>query len=102
MGLWAALPVLVWWDPTLFGLLDARPGWEGFVRGVGVIWLVLGVCGLLFRAVQLTLQQNLRTAFVWITKILTDPFHDVVLYHRAPLYLLRGEMMDPMHHVRHG
>jgi hypothetical protein len=33
---------------------------------------------------------------VWLTKILTDPFHDILLYHKAPLYLARGELIDPM------
>jgi hypothetical protein len=28
-------------------------------------------------------------------KILTDPFHDLKLYHKAPLQLLRGELFDP-------
>jgi len=32
---------------------------------------------------------------VWAVKILTDPFHDIKLYHKAPLYLLRGELIDP-------
>jgi len=31
-----------------------------------------------------------------LTKIITDPFHDVKLYCKSPLYLLRGELMDPM------
>jgi hypothetical protein len=31
----------------------------------------------------------------WATKILTDPFHDIKLYHKAPLALLRGELIDP-------
>jgi hypothetical protein len=35
-----------------------------------------------------------------MTKILTDPFHDVMLYHKAPLYLLKGEFIDPMDHVK--
>jgi hypothetical protein len=43
-----------------------------------------------------------QTGLVWCTKILTDPFHDVLLYHKAPLALLRGELLDPMHHVRAG
>jgi hypothetical protein len=34
---------------------------------------------------------------VWMTKILTDPFHDAKLYHKSPLYLLRGELIDPRH-----
>jgi len=35
----------------------------------------------------------------WGFKIITDPFHDIKLYHKAPLYLLRGERIDPMEHV---
>jgi hypothetical protein len=31
---------------------------------------------------------------VWMTKILTDPFHDIYLYHKAPLALLRGELIE--------
>ena len=38
---------------------------------------------------------------VWFTKILTDPFHDIMLYWKAPLYLLRGELIDPMHAQKH-
>ena len=36
-----------------------------------------------------------------MTKILTDPFHDIKLYHKAPLALLRGELIDPRH-AQHG
>ena len=56
---------------------------------------------LLFRTVQLCLQQSVLTGVVWFTKILTDPFHDVKLYCRAPLALLRGELVDPMDDVVH-
>ena len=51
---------------------------------------------------QLTVQRDARTAIVWLTKILTDPFHDIVMYRKAPLALLRGELLDPMEHVRKG
>ena len=37
---------------------------------------------------------------VWMTKILTDPFHDIKIYHKSPFYLLNGELIDPMTHVR--
>lgn len=30
-----------------------------------------------------------------MSKILTDPFHDIKLYYKAPLALLRGEMIEP-------
>jgi hypothetical protein len=50
--------------------------------------------------VQLAFTQDLCTALAWLLKILSDPFHDIRLYHRAPLALLRGERFDPMGHVR--
>ncbi|SEB21801.1 hypothetical protein [Variovorax sp. YR216] len=101
MALWAAVPVVLWWDRTLFGLMDPTTGLEGYVRQVGLAWLVLGVGGLLFRTVHLFLLKDVKTGLVWMTKILTDPFHDIKLYHRAPLYLLRGELIDPAHGAEH-
>ena len=43
----------------------------------------------------------MQTGLVWATKILTDPFHDIKLYHKAPLALLRGELIDPEIGLRH-
>ena len=53
----------------------------------------------MFRTVQLFFIKDVQTGLVWLTKIITDPFHDVMLYYRAPLYLLRGELIDPMEEV---
>ena len=78
---------------------SAHADWIGFVDNVALMWLVLGAAGLLFRTVQLFFIRSVQTGLVWCTKILTDPFHDVQLYHKSPLYLLRGELIDPMHHV---
>jgi hypothetical protein len=61
---------------------------------VGAAWLMLGVAGLLFRTVHLFFLKDVQTGLVWMTKILTDPFHDIILYHKAPLYLLKGELID--------
>jgi hypothetical protein len=36
---------------------------------------------------------------VWVSKILTDPMHDIMLYYKSPWYLLKGELMDPGHHL---
>ena len=58
---------------------------------------VLGIGGLLFRTVHLFFIQSVQTGLVWATKILTDPFHDIKLYCKAPLALLRGELIDPRH-----
>jgi hypothetical protein len=102
MGLWALVPVVLWLEPTGFGTWAGHATWQEFMRHVGTVWLALGAAGLLFRAGQLLVSQGAMTAVVWVSKILTDPFHDIMLYRKAPLYLMRGELMDPMTHVRHG
>jgi hypothetical protein len=40
------------------------------------------------------LYQDLQTGLVWAVKILTDPFHDIKLYYKAPYHLLRGDIED--------
>ena len=95
MGIWALFPAVLLLDPTLFGLLTAHSDWLGFARNLGMIWLVLGVAGVIFRMLQLFFMRDLCAGFAWATKILTDPFHDIKLYHKAPLHLLRGELIDP-------
>lgn len=101
MAVWVLIPAILWFEPALFGLIEPAVGLTGFVHDVGIAWLALGVTGLLFRVTQLWLAQGPMKGLAWMTKILTDPFHDIVLYHRAPLFLLRGELVDPMPHVRH-
>jgi hypothetical protein len=96
----APLPLLA--DPTLFGLFDEPTSAYGWVHNVALLWLATGVGALLFRTVQLFFVRDVQTGLVWMLKILTDPFHDLKLYHRAPLYLLRGELIDPMLHEQRG
>ena len=101
LSIWGLSPLVLWLDPTLFGVFRLTAGHADFLRHVCQVWLALGLGALLFRVVQLCLQQSVLTGVVWATKILTDPFHDVKLYCRAPLYLLRGELVDPMEDVVH-
>ena len=101
LSIWGLSPIVLWLSPTLFGLFGAPAGNGDFIRHVCQVWLALGLAALIFRTVQLFVQQNVLTGLVWFTKILTDPFHDVKLYCRAPLYLLRGELVDPMDEVVH-
>ena len=79
--------------------LNSFTNTEGFVRQTGLLWLWLGAGGLLFRTVHLFFLQGFEAGLAWMTKILTDPFHDVKLYATAPIYLLRGQLIDPMGHV---
>lgn len=93
---WALAPLVLWFDPTFFGVFPPSAGTEQFVRHVGAVWLCVGVGALLLRTVHLFFLRDVQTGLVWLTKIITDPFHDVKLYCKAPLYLLRGELIDPM------
>jgi len=95
MTIWALSPLPLYLDPTLFGIFTPHAGTAEFVRHVALIWLAVGLGGLLFRTVQLFFVKDVQTGLVWAAKILTDPFHDIKLYHKAPFYLLRGELIDP-------
>jgi hypothetical protein len=101
LSIWALSPLLLWFDPTLFGIFHGATRNTDLLRHICLVWLALGIGALLFRTVQLFVQCDVMTGLVWATKILTDPFHDVKLYCRAPLYLLRGELRDPMEDVAH-
>jgi hypothetical protein len=94
MTAWALSPLLLLATPSLFGLLQPHTGLAGFWLNVGLLWLFVGVGGLLFRTVHLFYLQDVQTGLVWCTKILTDPINDFRLYRRAPLQLLRGERPD--------
>jgi hypothetical protein len=96
LSIWALSPGVLWIDPSLLGIFPDHATKADFVRNMGMIWLVIGFGALLFRTVQLFIIKDVQTGLVWITKIITDPFHDVMLYYRAPLHLLRGELIDPM------
>ena len=95
MSTWAAMPLLLWVSPSLFGLIEPSTDAIGMVRNVGLMWLALGIAGVLFRTVQLFFIRDVQTGLVWASKILTDPFHDIKLYWRAPFHLMRGELIDP-------
>ena len=95
MVIWAASPIVLWLDPTFFGAFAQPQNTLEFVNSVGLLWLAIGVAGLLFRTVHLFFIRDIETGVVWFTKILTDPFHDIMLYCRAPLHLMRGELIDP-------
>ena len=94
LSIWAILPMVLYVEPGLFGMIEPWESLTEWVRQVGASWLILGVAGLLFRTIHLFFLKDLQTGLVWMTKIITDPFHDIVLYHKAPLYLLKGELMD--------
>lgn len=100
MGAWLGVPIVLAIEPSLGGAIEPAAGLGAWLHDVGSAWLALGIAGMLLRVLQLVVERGPGVALAWIAKLLTDPFHDIVLYHRAPLHLLRGELVDPMHDVR--
>lgn len=96
LSIWALASALLYLDPTLFGTFEPSAAPAAFVHNLALVWLAIAIGGLLFRTVHLFFLKDVQTGLVWLTKILTDPFHDIKLYYKAPLYVLRGEMLDPM------
>ncbi len=94
LAIWAGAPVALMIDPAMLGYFEPHTTLEGFVRHTGELWLIIGVGGLIFRTVHLFFIKDVMAGLVWATKIITDPFHDVYLYHKAPLALLRGELIE--------
>lgn len=99
LSLWVALPPVLYWKPDFFGLMQAHADMYGYLYNLSILWLSLAVAALIFRTVHLFFIANVQSGMVWLTKILTDPFHDIKMYYKAPLFILKGEMLDPMEHV---
>lgn len=91
LSVWALLPLGIFTNPGLFGLLPVHETLPEFISAVGYAWLYLGAAALLFRTVHLFILKDVQTGLVWMTKIITDPFHDIYLYHKAPFQLMRGQ-----------
>ena len=99
---WALSPLMLYLNPTFFGLFTAYTNWDEFLQNLAFLWVWLGVIALLVRTVHLFFIENVQTGLVWATKIITDPFNDFKTYMKSPFYLLKGETIDPMIHVAHG
>lgn len=94
LTVWGLAPLVLFLFPTLFGIFTPPASRIDFIRHVGLIWLFIGIGGGLFRMIQLFIIKDVRTGLVWVSKVLTDPFHNIVLYYKSPLALMRGELID--------
>ena len=94
IAVWASMPLLLIYKPDLFGWLEPHDSVEQLALNTGWIWLWLGVAAVMARMLWLLFAQGIATALIWVFKILTDPFHDVALYRRSPLHLMRGEWFE--------
>jgi len=96
--IWVTVPALLSFTPSLFGLLAPGAGFKGLVHNVGLGWLALAIGGVLFRTIQLFWLRGPVWGAAWATKIVTDPFHNIAIYWKSPLFLLRGQLLDPIEH----
>jgi hypothetical protein len=65
MTIWALSPLLLWLNPTAFGLCLPARSLPEFARHVGYLWLAIGLGGLVFRTVQLFVIKDVMTGLVW-------------------------------------
>jgi len=100
MSAWGLSPLVLWLEPSLFGQIEPATDFHTYLHDVGMAWLALGVAGVILRVLQLWRRESLMTGIIWAFKIITDPFHDIALYWKSPLYMLRGERLDPMYRAR--
>ena len=96
LSIWIMVPIVLWLIPDFFGLLGDQQIDRGLVYNTAILWLFTGVGAVLFRTVHLFYLMGFQSGLVWAIKILTDPFHDIKIYHRAPLHILKGNMYDDM------
>ena len=102
LSVWVAMPVLLYVSPSLFGLIEPSTTHAGYLHDVGMVWFALGASGLVLRTVHLSFLRGPSWGLAWATKIITDPFHNVAIYWKSPLALLRGQRYDPIETGEHG
>ncbi len=96
LSIWIAMPGLLAYEPSLFGFFSPEETARGLLYNTAIVWLFVGIGAVIFRTVHLFFLMGVQSGLVWAFKILTDPLHDIKIYHKAPLHLLRGEMYDDM------
>ena len=96
LSIWILVPIVLFFVPDLFGLLGDNLVDKGLLYNTAILWLCTGIGAVLFRTIHLFHLMGFQSGLVWATKIITDPFHDIKIYHRAPFYILKGEMYDDM------
>jgi len=96
LSIWILVPIVLWLMPDFFGLLGDQQIDRGLIYNTAILWLFTGVGAVLFRTVHLFYLMGFQSGLVWAIKIITDPFHDIKIYHRAPLHIFKGNMYDDM------
>lgn len=96
LSIWVVVPFVLYLKPDFFGFFNAQEVARGMLYNTSVLWLIVGIGAVIFRTVQLFFLKGVQPGLVWASKILTDPFHDIKIYHKAPYYIAKGDMYDDM------
>lgn len=96
LSIWALVPIVLFFEPSFFGMFTPAVDFVGFVDNMAIIWLVVGLGAIAFRTVHLFKLMGVQSGLVWASKIITDPFHDIKIYHKSPYFIMKGEMYDNM------
>ncbi|MDB5988251.1 MAG: hypothetical protein JWR16_3304 [Nevskia sp.] len=96
LSIWVLVPFVLLLQPDFFGFFDPQEVARGLLYNTSILWLLVGIGAVLFRTVQLFFLKGVQSGLVWCSKILSDPFHDIKIYHKAPYYLFKGAMYDDM------
>ena len=96
LSIWVAVPATLHFEPALFGLFKADQVARGLLYNTSIVWFWVGIGAVVFRTVHLFFLKNVQSGLVWATKIISDPFHDIKIYHKAPYYLWKGDLYDNM------
>ncbi len=94
-AVWIIGPVLLA-IPSVNAGLSTLTGSASYVDNMAYVWIASGLSGFLARTLYLVIFRSPMTGLAWFSKIITDPFHDIYMYHAAPLHLWRGERFDPI------
>lgn len=96
LSIWILVPVLLYFKADFFGLFQPFNSFPDFINNMAIVWLFVGLGAIAFRTLHLFKLMGVQTGLVWMSKIITDPFHDIKIYHKSPYYILKGEMYDEM------
>jgi len=94
LSVWVLVPALLKLNPTFFGLFTPDQAARGLLYNTAILWFWVGTGAVLVRTVHLFFIMGVQSGMVWATKILTDPFHDIKIYHKAPYFILKKDMYD--------
>ena len=96
LSIWALVPVVLFFKPDFFGVFTPATTFTAFINNMAIIWLYVGLGAIVFRTLHLFKLMGVQSGLVWMSKIITDPFHDIKIYHKSPYYIMKGEMYDHM------